>query len=336
MNKVAVLGQLGIGSVRVEERDPEPLHAGTVRVRLHVASLNYRDLLIAQGHYGPGIALPLVPGSDAAGEVIEVPDDRGRFQIGDRVCTHMAPDWAEGPLVPAHRTTTLGGPADGVFAEERVLPEGALVPLPATLDFDVAACLPVAGLTAWSAIREASLDQKSGRILVLGTGGVSMLGLSLAKALGLEVAITSGAENKLQLARRLGADLTLSRHDPDWPLAVRRWSDGGVDLVLEVGGDGTFDQSLQAVCDNGHIALIGVLAREHKAVRLDEVLMRRIQVNGTFTGPRAELERLVRFVAEHTVTPHVGARVHGLGNLRLAYARLQQARHVGKCIVNLR
>ena len=335
MNEVAFLEELGIGSLRVEERNPEPLRPGTARVRLQVASLNYRDLLIAQGHYGPGIAMPLIPGSDAAGEVVEVSAQTERLEVGDRVCTHMVPDWSDGPLTSQHRATTLGGPADGVCAQERVLPESALVRLPPTLDAEVAAWLPVAGLTAWSAIREAGLDQRGGHMLLLGTGGVSMLGLAVGKALGLRVAITSGAGEKLSLAQRLGADLTLSRHDPGWPLAVRNWSEGGVDLVLEVGGDGTFDQSLQAVRDNGYIALIGVLARQQRPVRLEEVLMRRIRVDGTFIGPRQELERLVDFVSTHDVRPHIGARVEGLRNLKLAYARGQQGRHVGKCTIHM-
>ena len=339
MGLTATIDQYGSGALRVEWRAPEPLAPESVRVQMRALSLNYRDLLVVRGQYGSGVRLPLVPGSDGAGEIVEVGSKVSQFSPGDRVCTHMTPAWHDGPLRAEMRSSTLGGPSDGVFAQERVLPATALVSIPDDLGFSSAACLPVAGLTAWSALREAGLTDPGPhnrrRVLLLGTGGVSVLGLQLALALGHHCAVVSASEAKRSQASALGAELVLDRDDSRWPAAVRRWSNGGVDLVLEVGGDGTFDQSLSATRDNGCIALIGVLAQQGRPVRLEEVLMRRIKVQGIFVGSRAELESLVAFAARAQLRPYIGRQFEGLEHIKLAFAAVQAGRHFGKCVVNL-
>ena len=295
--RTAVLPEPGVGSLRLEQRERLPVSAGQVRVSWRALSFNFRDLLVALGQYGAGITYPLVPGSDAAGEVIEVGGGVTGLRAGDRVCSHMVPPWRDGPLTPELRAASIGGPQDGVFAEESVVQEQSLLKVPGELPFEQAACLPVAGLTAWSALTEAGLPpggpDGSARVLLLGTGGVSVMGLALAKAMGHQVALVSGSAQKEALARASGADFVASRHDADWPAKVRRWSGGGVDLVLEVGGDGTFDRSLAATRDNGTLALIGVLAQSGVPVRLDEVLMRRIRVQGTYVGSYLAFRQLI-------------------------------------------
>lgn len=334
--RTAVLPEPGVGSLRLEERARPVLGPGDVRVRWRALSFNYRDVLVALGHYGAGVSFPLVPGSDAAGEVLETGAGVTDLRAGDRVCSHMVPDWHDGGLSPSARACSLGGPADGVFAEESVLAEDALIKLPATLAFEQAACLPVAGLTAWSALTEADLPPGLARVLLLGTGGVSVMGLAFARAMGHEVAVVSGSPDKEAAARAAGAGFTASRYDADWPARVRRWSEGGVDLVLEVGGDGTFDRSLAATRDNGTLALIGVLAQQGIPVRLDEVLMRRIRVQGTYVGSRAAFARLVEFIGTTSVTlPSPGLLLEGLERIRLGYAALQTGRHYGKCVLRL-
>jgi NADPH:quinone reductase-like Zn-dependent oxidoreductase len=326
--------RFGLANLRSERRDSEPLGEGLVRVAFRAVSLNHRDVLVMRGTYAPGLPLPLIPCSDGAGVVREVGPGAGRHSPGDAVCSHMVPDWSDGPLEPHMRLTTLGGPAQGVLSEERVLPGSALVPAPRTLSFEQAACLPVAGLAAWRALTVEASIGPGHRVLLLGTGGVSTLGLQIAKKLGAQVAVVSSSDEKLDRMRALGADFTASRRDA-WGAAVRRWSDGGVDAVLEIGGNGTFDQSVAATRDGGCIALLGVLGHATRPIALSDVLMRRIRVQGVFVGSRADLDRYLRFVEAHAIEPTIDRVFEDITEARQAFAHLLTGRHLGKIVVRI-
>jgi NADPH:quinone reductase-like Zn-dependent oxidoreductase len=243
----------------------------------------------------------------------------------------MVPDWGNGPLEARMRLTTLGGPAQGVLCEERVLPPAALVRIPDDLSFEQAACLPVAGLAAWSALTTAAVGRGS-RVLVMGTGGVSMLALQIAKRLGAEVAVISASEDRLETARRRGADFTADRQAA-WGEMVRRWSRGGVDAVLDIGGEATLEQSVAATRDGGCVAVLGTLAAGPGTVRLADVLLRRIRVQGIFVGSRADLERCVAFVADHALEPVIDRVFDGLTTAREAFAYFLSGRHAGKIVI---
>lgn len=326
------LHRFGIGNLRPEHRPSEVIDKQMVRVAVKAVALNYRDILVMRGTYGPGLALPLIPCSDGAGIVLDVGVDVDDLRTGDRVCTHMVPDWQDGPLEPRMRLSTLGGPAQGILCEERVLPRSAVTPIPDDLEFEEAACLPVAGLAAWCALNGGDI-QRGSRVLLLGTGGVSMMALTIARALGAHIAVTSSSDEKLARVRVLGADLTVNYRKEGWVERVRAWSEGGVDIVVEVGGQGTLDQSIRATRDGGHIALLGVLARGSGAANLSEVLMRQIHLHGIFVGSRAELERFVGFVAAHKIEPVIERIFDGLEAARCAFAHLLAGQHIGKILI---
>jgi NADPH:quinone reductase-like Zn-dependent oxidoreductase len=325
--------RFGLANLRSEQRASEPIGEGLVRVAIKAVSLNYRDVLVMRGTYGAGLPLPLIPCSDGAGVVLEIGPGVTSLQPGDRVCAHMVPDWHDGRLEPQMRLTTLGGPAQGVLGEERVLPQTALVPIPKTLSFEQAACLPVAGLAAWCALTTEAAIGPGHRVLLLGTGGVSMLGLQIAKKLGADVAVVSSSDEKLSRVRRLGADFTANYRRAGWGEMVRVWSGGGVDAVLEIGGN--FDQSVTATRDGGCIALLGVLGHGVRPIRLTDVLMRRIRVQGIFVGSRAELERYLGFVETHALEPLIDRVFGGLSAARHAFAYLLTGRHVGKVVIRV-
>ena len=324
----------GVANLRSENRAPERLGPDEVRVALKAISLNYRDVLVMRGRYDSGLTLPLIPCSDGAGVVLEVGSGVTEFGPGDRVCTHLVPDWHDGRLEPWMRRTTLGGPAQGVLCLERVLPRMALLPIPGTLSFEHAACLPVAGLAAWNALATAAIGPESS-VLVLGTGGVSMLGFQIAKKLGAKVAVTSSSDSKLARAQILGADFTVNYRQEAWAERVGQWSGGGVDAVLEIGGEGTFDKSVTATRDGGCIALLGVLARGTRPLNLSSVLMRGIRVQGIFAGSRVEFETYLRFVEAHAIEPIIDRVFEGLAAARDAFAHLLSGRHLGKVVIRV-
>ena len=329
------LARFGIGNLRCEELACEPLGAGTVRVTLDSVSLNHRDLLVVRGGYGPALPLPLIPCSDGAGVIVEAGADCGGLAPGDRVCTHMVPDWRDGPLEPRMRLTTLGGPAQGVLCQERVLPKGAVVPIPDSLSFEHAACLPVAGLAAWSALATQAQIGRDSRVLLSGAGGLGMMGLGIAKAFGAAVAIISASEQKLAQAAALGADLTVNSRNEGWAERVREWSGGGVDVALDTGGAASLDQSVRAVRDGGLVALLGAGEKGDRSPDLAQILTRRIRLHGIFVGSRAELERYVAFVAAHAVAPVIDRVFDGLGSVRHAFAHLVAGRHLGKIVIRV-
>ena len=328
------LHRFGLGNLRSERLPAEPIGDGLVRVAFAAVSLNYRDLLVMRGIYGPGLELPLVPCSDGTGVVVEAGADAGDLAPGDRVCTHMVPGWQDGPLEPQMRLGTLGGPAQGVLCEERVLPRTALVPIPDGLGFEQAACLPVAGLAAWSALATEAQIGPGSHVLLPGTGGVGMIGLAIAKALGARVAVTSSSDEKLARVRALGADFTANYRRAGWTDLVREWSGGGVDAALDIGG-GTLDQSVHAVRDGGLVALLGVLEPAARPPDLAEIVMRRIRLHGVFVGSRVELERCLAFVAAHRIEPVIDRVFSGLGAARAAVAHLAAGRHTGKIVIRV-
>ncbi len=329
------LSRFGVGNLRPEQLPTEPLGAGMVRVAFRAVALNYRDLLAVRGVYGPDLPLPLIPCSDGAGVVVEVGHDADGLVPGDRVCTHMVAEWLDGPLEPRMRLTTLGGPAQGVLCEERVLPIGAVVPIPDDLSFEEASCLPVAGLAAWSALTTEGQIGPGSHVLLSGTGGVSMMGLGIARALGARVAMTSSSDQKLERLAALGADLTVNYRNAGWAERVREWSAGGVDAVLDIGGAATLDQSVRAARDGGLVALLGVGTSGGRPPDIAQILTRRIRLHGIFVGSRTELQRYVTFVAAHHVLSVIDRLFDGLGSARQAFAHLVAGQHLGKIVIRL-
>jgi NADPH:quinone reductase-like Zn-dependent oxidoreductase len=324
----------GLAPVRLPRHGT--LQRDEVRVRIRAVALNYRDLVVARGN-GQAAGEPITVASDAAGEVIEVGPEVTRWQVGDRVIASFFPDWTDGGPKPALVERALGGSLDGVLAEERVLPEDAWVRAPAHLDFVEAATLPCAGLVAWNALFETPPARAGDSVLLLGTGGVSVWALQLAKAAGLRVIITSSDEAKLTQARALGADATINyREHTEWQDRVMDLTAGaGVDRVLEVGGVDTLSRSLSAVRMGGSLAIIGRLSgNELPTLDPAAVYGGFKQLVGVLVGSARMLDSLARFTELHGLRPVVD-RVFGFQDTPAAYRHLESGRAFGKIVVRL-
>jgi NADPH:quinone reductase-like Zn-dependent oxidoreductase len=252
------------GLVMAERDEPRP-GRGEILIRVRACSLNYRDQLVAQGRYFGGAAdRDIVPLCDGAGEVAEIGEDVTQFRAGDRVASAFFLDWVDGPP-PAVPGAALGAPpAPGMLAEYVVLPESAVVPMARNLSFEEASTLPCAGVTAWNGLVNGIRPLVPGQnVLLLGTGGVSILALQIAAAGGARILITSSSDEKLERARSLGAALGLNyRAHEEWGTAApAALGAPGFDKVIEVGGFGTLPQSMQAVGPGGEIAMIGVMTQ---------------------------------------------------------------------------
>lgn len=323
-----------IEGLKLADESPPPPGPGQVRVRVRAASLNYRDLAIVQGWYPTAGKEPLVPGSDAAGTVIETGPGVSSLTTGDHVATCFFPDWVEGRMSAARVRTALGGGGAGTLAEEIVLPETALVRSPAHLDDTQAATLTCAGVTAWHALFHTGELLPGGTVLLLGTGGVSIWALLLAKAAGMRVIITSSSDAKLERARALGADETINYvNTPEWSTEARRLTGGeGVDLVLEVGGEKTVAQSVAAVRPQGTVVVIGAVSGVGGGIGPRTLIPGATRVQGIYVGSRRMHEELARFVELHRISPVVD-RTFGFAVTPDAYHYFQAGKHFGKVAI---
>jgi NADPH:quinone reductase-like Zn-dependent oxidoreductase len=289
-----------------------------------------------RGQYNPKQKLPLIPCSDGAGEVVEAGAGVTRVKVGERVCANFAQRWVAGVPTRDKLRSTLGGPLDGMLAELIVLSEEGVVRVPGPLSDEEAATLPCAGLTAWSSLVTDGRLTAGDTILLQGTGGVSIFALQFAKLLGLRAIITSSSDEKLERARALGADAGINyRQTPDWSAKVKELTGGtGVDLVVEVGGAGTLEQSLRSVRIGGTICLLGVLAGNALELPLPLIFMQRLRLQGILVGSREDFEAMNRAVTLHKLHPVVD-RVFPFTELRTALELMDRGGHFGKICIKI-
>ncbi len=311
-----------------------PLGPHTLHVRLRAASLNYRDLINCRKQAGREVA-GIVPLSDGAGEVIAVGNEVTEWKPGDRVAGCFFPNWQSGRFEMRHHREDLGGSAPGVLSEIVAFPETGVVRVPDCLDYLEAATLPCAAVTAWTALTSRGNFQAGESLLVLGTGGVSIFGLQFARALGGRVIVTSSHDEKLERARQLGAEhLVNYRTDPRWDQTVWQWTGKrGVDHILEVGGGGTLEKSMQCIAASGHIALIGVLTGFNAVPpSLFPLLARNVTMNGIYVGSRADFQSMNAFIQHHQIHPIID-RVFDFREAPAAFQYLAEGSHFGKVVI---
>jgi NADPH:quinone reductase-like Zn-dependent oxidoreductase len=325
----------GFDDLTLTEADMPRPGRGQVLVRMHAASLNFRDLAVATGKYMMSALPPdLVPLSDGAGEVVEVGPEVDRVKPGDRVAGIFMQSWLGGEGDPVFGRSALGGAIDGVLAEYVLFDQQGLVHIPEHLSFAQAATLPCAAVTAWNALMGLNPLQAGQTVLVLGTGGVSIFALQFAHAAGARVIATSSSDEKLERARALGASDGINyRQHEEWHKQVRALTGGrGVDHVVEVGGPGTLQRSVGATRQGGIVSLIGVLTRgtlDPMAVFAGGAIIRPIYV-----GSRQMFEAMNRAIALHQIEPVID-RVFPFEAAKEAYRHLKGATHVGKVVVSI-
>ena len=328
-----VQGGFGVDRLRLVERpELEPAH-GELLLGPRAVSLNYRDVMMVDGRYNPRQKLPLVPCSDALAEVVAVGPGVAGFAAGDRVCPIFAPRWLAGEPDRERLRTTLGGPLDGTLRERMTVAASAVVRPPDHLDDLEAATLPCAAVTAWSALVTHGRLRAGETVLVLGTGGVALFALQIARLHGARVIVTSSSDQKLERARALGAAETINyRSEPGWGKRVRELTGDGVDHVVEIGGAGTLPESLRAVRLGGTIHLIGVLAAAEAPLSIVPVFMQQVRIQGMLVGHKESFEALCAAFALHAVRPVVD-RTFAFAEAPAAFRHLETGSHFGKLCI---
>ena len=339
MRALELQDDFGFQYLRLVERPrPEP-GPGEILIRVTAASVNRRDLGVMTGkaRNASRYRLPLTPLSDAAGVVASLGARTAGWAIGDRVVARFFPDWLSGAPAPETMNGVMGGGAQGAAQEYIVLPAHAVSRSPSNLADEEAASLPCAALTAWRALVVECAMRPGDTVLVQGTGGVSLFALQFAKAAGARVIITSSSDEKLRRAQAMGADLTVNYHTtPDWGAHARRLTGGrGVDHVVEVGGGGTLEQSIEAVRFGGAIALIGRLSDSPSALAAPMIFSNNLRLFGVTVGSRAHFEDMARAIEVSDIHPVI-EEIVPLEDAPTALQRAAAAGVFGKLVIDFR
>ncbi len=319
-----------------DEPMPQP-QRGEVLIAIDSVSLNYRDLSLVLGNYVGPSKPGLIPCSDAAGEIAAVGEGVTAFKPGDRVISAFHPRWFGGRPPASAGRETYGSGSDGWLADYKVVSQEAVVRLPDSLSFEEGSTLPCAAVTAWTAL-SGSVPIRAGQtVLTLGTGGVSIFALQLAKAAGATVIATTSSAAKAERLKALGADQVVNYAEiAHWGRHVKTDLTGGqgVDCVVEVGGPATVTQSLTAVRWGGEVVLIGFLTQDNPGIDYFHLKGSGAVVRSIGVGDRAALEDVVRTVSRTGIKPVID-RVFAFGEARQAFEHLQAARHIGKIVIKV-
>ncbi|GGG84726.1 alcohol dehydrogenase [Salipiger pallidus] len=335
MKQVTIKAPGGLDNlVTADVADAAAPGAGEITVRLHASSLNYHDYRVCavEGALPDG----RIPMADGAGVIEAVGDGVEGFTVGDNVVSCFFPEWQTGDDKPSSFATTPGDGRDGYARERVTLPASWFTFSPEGWSHEEAATITTAGLTAWRALVVDGGLKAGDTVAVLGTGGVSIYALQLAKAMGATVIATSSSDDKLERLRELGADHVINyRTTPEWGEEMQRLTGGrGVDIVVEVGGPATLSQSIVAGRPGAHLALIGVLTGFSGEIPTALMMSRQQRLQGLIVGSRQHQLDFVRALNVLGVRPVIDRRFP-LDQLADAFRHQESGKHFGKICVTM-
>jgi len=333
MRAVVLESAYGLDNLKlVEKPDPVP-GPGQIVVDIKAAALNYRDLATVTA---PSGRTPFVPCSDGGGVVSAIGAGVTRVKLGEHVAPLFFQNWFSGEPTPQALGAALGGTLDGVLQEKVLLSEQGVTRVPAGYSDEEAATLPCAALTAWRGLVVEGKVKSGDVVVVQGTGGVSIFALQFAKAAGATVIVTSSSDEKLARAKALGADHFINyKSTPDWAKDVRKFTGGlGADHIIEVGGAGTFEQSLRAIKLGGNIAVIGILGGFVKDLNVASIFVSNSHIHGVTVGSREQFESMTRAIEATGIRPVIDKRFP-LAESRAAFECMKSGAHFGKIVMTM-
>ncbi len=335
MKQITLKSPGGLDNLVVEDAaSPAPPGPGEVTVRLRASSLNYHDYRVCavEGSLPDG----RIPLADGAGEVEAIGTGVTAFHPGDAVVSCFFPDWQEGDDRPFDFSTTPGDGRDGYARERVTLPATWFTHVPKGWSAAEAATITTAGLTAWRALVVDGGLKAGDTVAVLGTGGVSIYALQLAKAMGARVIATTSSDDKLDRLRALGADHVINyKKTPEWGMEMRQFTDGrGVDIVVEVGGPATLPQSIVAARPGAHIALIGVLTGRVGEVPTAALMARQQRLQGLIVGSCLHQRDFIKALEVLDIRPVID-RTYPLAEIADAFRYQESGAHFGKICIEI-
>ena len=321
----------GLDKLAIINKEAPSPKAGEVLVRWHATSLNYHDYLVAVG------AIPVVPGripmSDGAGEVIEVGPDVMDYKIGDQVMSMFFPGWIEGNPSLMKIAGVSGETVDGYICEMSAISAKSITPIPSGYTYAEAATLPCAGLTAWNGLTHTGGLISGQKVLIQGTGGMSMLGLQMALAAGAQVYATTSSPAKAERLKEMGCvDVVNYKEDERWGKTIFKKS-GGIDLTLDAGGGSTMKQSIEAAGFGGKIVSIGILSGGRKGeITFPKLFFKFIKMEGIAVGSKQMQLAMVDAINATGIKPIID-KSFGFDQLAEAFRYQESGKHFGKIVL---
>jgi len=331
MQQIQVTQPGGLDNLALVDISVPTPRPGEVVVRWRATSLNFHDYLVANGSIP--VADGLVPMSDGAGEVIAVGEGVKQWQEGDHVMSLFFPNWLAGNASAATTSAVSGESVNGYATQCSSVAAESLTGIPAGYTFAEAATLPCAALTAWRALIVEGKLKAGDRVLVEGSGGMSIFALQIAKAAGAYVYATTSSDEKAERLTQLGADCVINyTQDERWGKTVFKHSGGGVEHVLDVGGGTTLAQSVEAIGFGGHLSLIGILGGRKGEFVLPKMFFKHAHMHGIAVASRQSQEEMVRAIELSGLKPVIDKRFE-LASLADAFRYQESGAHFGKIVV---
>ncbi|KIO77343.1 hypothetical protein TH53_09895 [Pedobacter lusitanus] len=336
--KTVQLTKFGIDNFTINEVEIPTPSANQVLVRIKAVSLNYLDVILAQGSFDPYLSFPYTPASDGSGIVEQVGSNVTRWKAGDRVAIQYVQKWTKGKIDQESNSVRVAWQTPGVLSQYVCIPDYGLVKAPDNLSFEETATLPIAALTAWHGLINQANLQLGQTVLTQGTGGVSLFALQIAKAAGARVIATTSSNEKAEKLRKAGADevIDYTQH-PEWHKQVLSLTNGqGADITLDIAGTKTIEQSLLSVKENGFVGTAGFISGA--ALPLDihrhKINLSFLRIQGLAVGSAESFTALNRAIEIADIHPVIDS-VFTLDTVHDAYRRLQEGQHFGKIVITV-
>lgn len=334
--KAVVLREIGGPEKLLLEEAPDPQPGmGEVVVRLQAAAMNHRDVWIRNGRYA-GIKLPIILGSDGAGEVASVGPGVDSSLVGKSVLINPCLEWGDDPKAQRNDFRILGLPDNGTYAEYVNVPASNVFPKPGGLSWEEAAAAPLAAMTAYRAVITRGQIKAGETVVVIGIGGgVAVFVLQIAKQLGARVFVTSGSDEKIQRACKLGAEGGANYRTQDWVKELREMTDGkGPDVVVDSAGGETFDKALDLVRPGGRIVTFGATLGPAKDVMVRRIFWKQLTVLGSTMGTPEEFEKAIELYSSGSLRPVID-KVFPLADVQAAHKRMEEAEQFGRIVLKI-
>jgi len=333
----------GVDKLRYEEAENPRISApNEVIVKLRAASVNHIDIWVRLGATGIAIPMPHILGGDGAGVIFDVGGEVSNVRPGDAVCLYLFSGCGQCEFCLSHRdfmcvyVRALGERLDGTYAEYVRLPAENCFPIPAGMSFAEAAAFPLVFVTVWRMLITNARLRPGETILIIGIGGgVAGAALQVAKKIGANVIVTSGSDEKLELAKKYGAAHTINHREKDFAQEVRALTENrGVDVVLDCVAGEVWQKSLAALARSGRLVTCGATAGGSPETDLTPIFTKHLQIFGSTLGSRDEFRQLLSFIAVAEIKPIID-QVFPLSEAAAAQRRMEEAKQFGKIVLQI-
>ena len=332
----------GPEKLRYEDAPDPTVDENEALIHVKACALNHLDIWARGGTRGERIPLPHISGSDISGEIVKVgrlvsnnkPGDKVVVApgISDGVCEYCTAGWDS--LCENYKI--IGYETQGGYAEYVSVPRENILPIPDNLSFEEASSIPLVFLTAWHMLTTRAHLTAGETVLVWGAGsGVGSAAIQVAKLLGAKVVATAGTADKLDKARKLGADWVVNHHSQDVPSEVKRVTNGKkANVVFDHVGQATWEKSMRSMAPAGRLVNCGVTSGGKAEIDIRYVFVRQFSLMGSYMGGRGELMKVLSFFEDGKLKPVVDS-VYPLKDAAAAQTRMEKREHFGKIVLKI-